>query len=132
MNRNTPQPVNDTSEAHRHRMETTMPSFTPRQFAAGLGVLLALAGAIVLFLMPVSVTYDSGLLGATSIDCGTALVTNTVYGNTPILACSDALASRRAMGWPLAISGVIVVVAALFVQSPSSRRVDEHPATDPE
>lgn len=90
---------------------------TPRQIAAVLGGLLAAAGFVVLFFMPVSVTYD-GLFGAETVDCGTALVTNDVYGDIPVLACSDALTERRAWGWPLAIGGLVVGMAALFVQSP--------------
>jgi uncharacterized membrane protein HdeD (DUF308 family) len=114
---------NDTTGEHAYPLLPGVPmniTVTPRQFAAILGGLFALAGLVVLFFMPVSVTY-TGLFGAETVDCGTALVTNNVYGDIPMLACSDALTERRAWGWPLTIGGLIVVVAAVFVQSPKAQ-----------
>lgn len=96
----------------------TLPiTITPRQLAAAVGGLLAIAGLVVL-LWPITVTVDGPFGFAEQVSCGTALG----VVNRP--ACADDLATHRAWGWPLLTVGIAVVVSALFVRIAPQTRED--------
>jgi hypothetical protein len=93
---------------------------TPRQAAALLGGLMALAGLIALSL-PISADYDSDFLGDMTADCGSALSSNIdTLGGDPEDACEDAVGTRRMWAWPLGIVGVVVFFGVALVTSPRS------------
>ena len=99
-----------------------MLSITPRQAVGTLGVLMFIAGFIAL-MIPVSDSYDSGYFGNQTVNCGTPLKTKVEFlGGDPLQVCEDALSTRRAWSWPLLAVGVVVVVGAVLVQSPSPRQ----------
>jgi protein-S-isoprenylcysteine O-methyltransferase Ste14 len=101
----------------------TLPiTITPRQLVAAVGVLLAVAGLVVL-LWPVHAVMDTGPFGLSEqVSCGNALITEDPYGTSGRDACSSALSDRRAVGAPMAVGGLIVAVVALFVNvSPQAR-----------
>ena len=107
--------------------DTPRMTITPRQFAVALGVLMAIAGLIALSI-PVSAMSDSGLFGASEVDCGSALADNTGrLGGDPLTQCQDALGSRRGWGWPLAIAGVVIGLAGAFV-APARPQSETTPA----
>jgi hypothetical protein len=101
-------------------------SITPRQFAATIGILMAVAGVIALSI-PVSTLSDSGIFGASTIDCGSGLADNTsALGGDPLMQCRDAIGGRRAWAWPLLIAGVVVAAAAALVtRAPSTSGTDD-------
>lgn len=103
----------------------TLPiTITPRTLAAAVGVLLAVAGAVAL-LWPVNVTMDTGPFGMSEqVSCGSALVTNDVYGMFGRDACATALGDQRAWGWPAVIAGLLVAGAAFFVNVTPHARED--------
>jgi hypothetical protein len=93
-------------------------SVTPRQAAAGLGVLLAIVGLLALFL-PITVTTDQySVFGESQrVNCGPALTGNS----TAQPDCADATSGRQVWAWPLTIAGVLAVAGAVLVQ-PAQRR----------
>ena len=92
---------------------------TPRQFAALLGCLTAIAGLIFLML-PLSGDYDASLFGDQSVDCGSALVTDMdMYSNDPLEACKTAVSARRAWAWPVFIAGSVMLAGAVVVRTRS-------------
>lgn len=101
----------------------TLPiTITPRQLVAAVGAVLALAGIVVL-LWPVHAMVASGPFGLSEqVSCGNALITEDPYGASGRDACSSALGERRGVGAPMAIGGLVVAVAALFVNVSSQAR----------
>lgn len=96
-------------------------TITPRIFVAAVGVAMALAGLVFLTL-PITAVSDSGLFGASEISCGSALADNTsALGGDPLAQCRDAVGGRRMWAWPLGLVGVVAILGAAFVASPTQR-----------
>lgn len=81
---------------------------------------MLLVGLAALLVVGVSASDDAGMFGEQTVDCGTAVVSDTeAYGGAPLAACMDALGTRRAWGWPVLIVGGVVVTGALLVRAPA-------------
>jgi hypothetical protein len=100
-------------------------SVTPRQFATWLGVLL-FAGGLLFLMLPVSASYQSGIVGTSTVSCGATLNPNDQYSSAPAEACDEAISARRMWAWPVAILGGIAVAGALVINAPTRQAEPEN------
>jgi hypothetical protein len=94
-------------------------TLSPRTFAAAVGVLAVVIAGFFLVFAPITVTHGGVMFNTETINCGTTVMPNEVYGGFAAADCKTAIGDRRAWGWPVAIGGGIVAAAALFVNVPA-------------
>lgn len=103
-----------------HATRSDTPAMNLQQFGGLLGVLMAVAAAIAL-MTGVSADYDSENLGFTTVECGSTFAPAAPFADDAKLACSDAIGTRRAWGWPLGIVGLVLIGGAAVYEQNQAR-----------